>query len=111
MPLAAQARVFLTSRDHALRLTLSLVLGTEAVLFGVVLLLSAIASSALRGKLVMLLAGLLAAHVVAALLLAAWTLALPRWRRDRFARLTSGYWYFVAIAWLFVGAVVSAHRS
>lgn len=101
----------LTSRDYALRLTLSLVIASEAALFGLVLLLTVIAGAASRGKLVMLLGGLLAAQVVTGLLLVAWTLALPPWRRDQLARLTSGYWYFVAIAWLFVGPVISAHRS
>ena len=63
-----------------------------------------------NGKAITLLAGLHAAHVLAGGLLVAWALALPRWRRASFARLTSRYWYFVAITWLVVGPLISAHR-
>jgi hypothetical protein len=144
--------VLLTSRDYALRLALSLVIATEAVLFALLVLLGGklvphvsiafvivaaalvgaartqprhswmFAATALvieltripsphhHGKAITLLAGLHAAHVLTGLLLVAWTLALPRWRRASFARLTNHYWYFVAIAWLVVGPLLSAHR-
>ena len=137
----------LTSRDHALRLALWLVVATEALLFalGVVLggasapsvslsalvatlaLVGATASPRHRlvfgsiafateliglpthdGKATMFVAGLHAAHVLAGLVLAGWTLALPRWRRARMEMITSRYWTFVAIAWLAV--LFSAHR-
>jgi hypothetical protein len=141
--------VFLTSRDYALRLALSLVVATEAALFALLVLLGGnfvphisvaylVAGAALlgaarsqprlmlvfgatalvaelatlpsHGKAIMLLAGLHAAHVLAGGVLVAWALALPRWRRPSFARLTSRYWYFVAITWLVVGPLMSAHR-
>lgn len=144
--------MFLTSRDYALRLALSLVIATEAAIFALLILLSGnltphvsaaviIAAAALvgaaraqprhalifaaaaltvelaclpsphhHGKAITVLAGLHAAHVLAGGLLVAWTLALPRWRRASFARLTSRYWYFVAITWLVVGPLLSAQR-
>ena len=146
--------MLLTSRDYALRLALSLVIATEAILFVILVLLCgnfvphvsipvvvaamaliaaarstprdskpqrtlAFAATALvaelvslpsHGKAMMLIAGLHAAHVLAGGFLVAWTLALPRWRREAFARLTSRYWYFVAIAWLVIGPLICAHR-
>jgi hypothetical protein len=63
-----------------------------------------------HGKAITLLAGLHAALVLSGGFLVIWTLALPRWRRAGFARLTSRYWYFVAIAWLIIGPLVCAHR-
>lgn len=79
--------------------------------FGATALVAELASLPSHGKLVMLIAGLHAAEVAAGCLLVAWALALPRWRRDHLARLTSRYWYFVTIAWLAVAPLVSAHRS
>ena len=79
--------------------------------FGATALVAELSFLPSHGKVVRLLAGLHAAHVLAGAFLVVWTLALPRRRRDHLARLTSGYWYFIAIAWLFVGPLVSAHRS
>lgn len=147
--------MFLTSRDYALRLALSLVIASEAALFALLLalngnvvphisvaivvaavalfaaarsatghaqplrmlglaataLVAELASLPSRGTASMLLAGLQAAHVLAGMILVAWTLVLPRWRRAPFARLTRYYWYFIAIAWLVVSPVIgSTHR-
>jgi hypothetical protein len=136
----------LTSRDYALRLTLWLVVATEALVlaflvllngelpnfswsivvttlalagaaasrtrlsrmlaFGVIALLAELIALPSTGKLTMLIAGLHAAQVATGTLLVAWTLALPRWRREPLAQLVSRYWYFATIAWIVVGPVV-----
>lgn len=150
MPLAAHGAQ-MSARDYALRLTLSLVIATEAALLTLLILLngkfvphfsagilvatvalvvaahsrtqlprmialgalallielaslpSSPSSPSIHDKAITLLAGLHAAHVLAGIILATWTLALPRWRRPQLARLTGTYWYFVALAWLVVG--------
>lgn len=84
------------SRGHLSRM---LTLGMLALVAELVALPS-------EGKLVMIIASLHAAQVATGTLLVAWTLALPRWRRNHTATLVTTYWYFVAMAWLVVGPVL-----